>query len=269
MDARRKNGTRGFTMIEVIVVIAVLAILASVAVPLATVFEDRARAKATIDELDGIKTALLAYYEDWGSYPASLADLETGGYLVGQVNDEYGTDGWLHDYQYTASGMTASVSSAGLDFTASTPDDIAVSVSADGIAREITRREMDQIHVALRNYEYQRISASLAPLPSHWADQGGGDGAYTILKDEGLLPSGSDLATDGWGDPYVYSGTPADAVGSANVGAGAAAYGGGSGSGDDDGWGDDEDDHHDWGGSGDDDGEDEGDSRDDESRDRN
>jgi len=38
-------------MIEVIVVIAVIAILASIAVPLATVFEDRARADATAKEL--------------------------------------------------------------------------------------------------------------------------------------------------------------------------------------------------------------------------
>ncbi|MBZ0267234.1 type II secretion system GspH family protein, partial [bacterium] len=257
MNERRTNGTRGFTMIEIIVVIAVLAILASVAVPLATVFEDRARAKATADELDGIRAALLAYYEDWGSFPATLADLETGGYLTGQVNDEYGTDGWLHDYDYTAGGMTATVASAGLDFTASTPDDIAVSVTAAGVARDITRREMDQIHVALRNYEYRRIASELEALPGHWADEGGNDGAYSILKGEGLLPSGNELAADGWGDGYTYAGSPVDVVNSGNVGAGTGGGGGtalGSGA-EGGGWGDggDDEDSGGWGDSGDDD----------------
>jgi prepilin-type N-terminal cleavage/methylation domain-containing protein len=251
VDAWRTNAGRGFTMIEVIVVIAVIAILASVAIPLATVFEDRARAKATIEELDGIKSALLAYYEDWGSFPAALADLETGGYLTDQANDAFGTDAWLHGYEYTASGMSASVASAGLDFASSTSDDIAVSVSAEGVAREITRREMDQIHVALRNYEYQRVASELDPLPDHWADEGGEDGAYAVLRNEGLLPSGTELNADGWGQPYTYAGSPVDVVNSPNIGSGTSGGGatalgsGGSGGswgsgdddGEDDGWG--------------------------------
>ncbi|GJM45063.1 MAG: hypothetical protein DHS20C21_19050 [Gemmatimonadota bacterium] len=223
---RQVRSQRAFTMLELIVVIAVVAILASVAVPLATVFEDRARASATVDELESLETALLAHYEDFGSFPAALADLETQGYLVGQVqNDDYSTDAWANAYSYTRSGMSATVSSAGRDFTASTADDISLSVSAGVVARERTLQEIQQIHVALRNYEWQRVSSSLPPLPTHWEDQGGTDGAYTMLQDAGLLPSGSELLNDAWGDTYTYAGTPVAVVNSPNIGTGAGGGG--------------------------------------------
>ncbi len=209
----------GFTMIELIVVIAIVAILASIVVPLAVVFDDRARGEATAEEMRGLETALVAWYEDFGSFPSDLDSLVTAGYLGGEFDSTgHSTDAWFNDYAYTASGMSAGLSSAGADQVSSTADDLSLAVTATVLARNRTRDEMETIHVALRNYENLRVSNGLADLSSTW--DGSGTGAMQDLITEGLLPTGAKFIADDWGSTYVYTGSPADYVVSPNVGSG-------------------------------------------------
>ncbi len=211
----------GFTMIEVMVVIAIIAILASIVVPMAIVFEERARENATEKEMLGIQEALLAWYEDTGAFPAALDSLVTSGYLEGGLDTEaYTTDGWHSDYSYSASGMTASLTSLGMDRTTSTADDLVLSILGDVHAREETRDEVATIHVALRNYENQRVTNGLSSLPGHWSDQGAVDGAFQVLVDEALIPDEVRFLTDAWGSTYAFGGTPSDYVTTPNLGSG-------------------------------------------------
>ena len=214
-------GSRGFTMFELIVVIAIIAVLASIVVPLAGVFDDRAREDATEKEMKGIEQALVAWYEDHGSFPADLDSLESGGYLAdGFEPGGHDTDAWNNAYVYTVAGMTAGLVSPGIDRVGATGDDLTLTVRASMHAREETRDEIGTIHVALRNYESRRITDGLPNLPNHWPDQGGTDGAFQELVDEGLLPDEVRFLTDSWGSSYAYGGTPSDYVSSPNLGGG-------------------------------------------------
>jgi type II secretory pathway pseudopilin PulG len=207
-------------MIEVIVVLAIVSVLAAIVVPLATVFEDRAREEATREEMQGIERALVAWYEDHGAFPDHLDSLAVRGYLDADFDtDAHTTDAWHETYDYSPAGMTADLVSAGVDRTPSTGDDLALTVTGTRHARRETRDEMETIHVALRHYESQRIPHGLSPLPDHWPDQGMTDGAFTILVDEGLLPDEARFLSDSWGTTYEYSGSPADYVTSPHLGA--------------------------------------------------
>lgn len=71
----------GFTFIELVMVMAMIALLVSIALP--RYFEGQIRAKEAVllDDLSTMRTALEHYYEDNGSYPASLDDLVQQRYL--------------------------------------------------------------------------------------------------------------------------------------------------------------------------------------------
>ena len=213
-----KNDARGFTLIEVIVAVAVVAILASIALPMATAIEDRARVDATRSELAGLSEALRSYFEDNGAFPADLADLAADGFLAGGFDDaEIERDAWRNDYDYTPAALTATLISAGVDRTLATTDDLTITVEATPYARETTRDEIRTIRTALRNYETLRIPNTLADLPAHWDSSGGTAGAFQELVNENLLPNDTRYLTDSWGSGYSYSGTPADFVTSPNL----------------------------------------------------
>ena len=209
------NNARGFTLVDLIIVVAVLAVMASVALPILTVMEDRAREQRTAQEMRVLEGALVAYYRDYGAYPSALADLDTGGYLPGDIEGQaYDLDAWQAAYDFSVSGMTATLVSAGVDRQTSSGDDLTRNVSSVHVEREETRDEMLTIHIALRNYD---LLGCLPDLPAHWDDLGGTDGAFRMLVDEGLLPDESRFLTDGWGSTYTYAGTPATCVDSPNV----------------------------------------------------
>jgi prepilin-type N-terminal cleavage/methylation domain-containing protein len=217
----RNTPERGFTMLEMIVVVAVIAVLASIAIPLAAIFEDRAREEATEREMQSLEKALVAWYEDHDSFPADLDSLVDNGYLAAGLDSlGHSQDAWFNDYVYTPTSMTANLRSWGIDRTASTSDDLLLQVSAGASARAETRDEMETIHVALRNYESVRVVSSLPSLPNHWDVSGPTDGAFQMLISEGLIPNEVRFLTDSWGSTYAYAGTPSDAVASPGLGAG-------------------------------------------------
>jgi prepilin-type N-terminal cleavage/methylation domain-containing protein len=56
----KKNGKKGFTLVEVIVVLVILAILAAIAIPALTGYIDKAKYRSKITELHDVQTAVQA-----------------------------------------------------------------------------------------------------------------------------------------------------------------------------------------------------------------
>lgn len=212
---RRSQSIAGFTMLEVIVVVAIMVIVAGVAVPSSARLVTRTKTKATTTEMTAIGDALLDYVEENGSWPAALSVLTTAGYLGGGFSPaEALTDSWGMAYEYTSSRETSTLRSLGPDRRRNRKD-LVLTVDARARMREVTRDEMETIHVALRSYEIARGRGDVPALPAAWAGPGG---ALEGLVAAGYLPDDPRFETDAWGDEYVFAGSPSDAVTSAGVG---------------------------------------------------
>ena len=81
MEARRRGGERGFTLIELIIVMAIIAILVSIAVPIYARMVQRAKEAVLKEDLHTIRTAIDSYTIDKQKAPQSLDDLVQAGYL--------------------------------------------------------------------------------------------------------------------------------------------------------------------------------------------
>jgi type II secretory pathway pseudopilin PulG len=115
---RRARRGRGFALLEAIVAIAMLAIMAAAIVPLIVGAEDRARAEATVRELDRLKSAIDRFKDKVGVYPKLLehtidpiatSDANSCGaaYSAGQVNswanDDVKHGPWFNDHMVVKS----------------------------------------------------------------------------------------------------------------------------------------------------------------------
>jgi len=67
----------GFTLIELLVVIAIIAILIGVVRPMASVSASRTREFRCESNLRQIALGMRAYVDDYGSFPRTLADLDS------------------------------------------------------------------------------------------------------------------------------------------------------------------------------------------------
>lgn len=72
---------KGFTLIELIVVMAILAVLAALAVPRFTGMLEQSKLKAHNANVEMIAKAAEVYWAEKGAALASLAALETAGYI--------------------------------------------------------------------------------------------------------------------------------------------------------------------------------------------
>ncbi len=116
----RSPGSRGFTLIEIMVVVVIMAILAALIVPRVMSRPDEARVVAAQQDIRAIVQALKLYRLDTGRYPTTeqgLAALlarptlepipqnwKAGGYL-----ERLPKDPWGKDYQYLSPGIHAEI----------------------------------------------------------------------------------------------------------------------------------------------------------------
>jgi general secretion pathway protein G len=114
---RKRLGSQGFTLIEIMVVLVILGILAGLIVPRIMGRPDEARRMKAKIQIQSLETALQLYKLDTGNYPTTEQGLQAlveapatgelakawrdGGYLEkGQVPK----DPWGYDYVYLSPG---------------------------------------------------------------------------------------------------------------------------------------------------------------------
>ncbi len=90
---RRRDG---WTLIELTIVISLISILAAIALVGYRNALTRAREAVLQEDLFRMRDAIDQHYADRGAYPASLADLVTGGYLRAVPEDPFtnSADSW-------------------------------------------------------------------------------------------------------------------------------------------------------------------------------
>ncbi|MDY6065094.1 MAG: prepilin-type N-terminal cleavage/methylation domain-containing protein [Finegoldia sp.] len=77
----QKKKSKGFTLLELLVVLAIMAILVAIAVPRYQAQRDKAAITAHQSNVRILETAGENYYQDNGSYPESIQELQTKGYI--------------------------------------------------------------------------------------------------------------------------------------------------------------------------------------------
>ncbi|MBW1808179.1 MAG: type II secretion system major pseudopilin GspG [Deltaproteobacteria bacterium] len=110
----KARGTRGMTLIEIMVVIAIMGMMAT----LITVFfvrqQDQAKVDGTLIQMHNIEEALDAYKIRAGSYPSTEEGLQV--LVTGGVMKEKPQDMWDADFQYVRhSQRSYSLKSFGAD----------------------------------------------------------------------------------------------------------------------------------------------------------
>jgi prepilin-type N-terminal cleavage/methylation domain-containing protein len=78
---QRSRKQRGFTLIEILIVVVIVAILAAISVPIYLEYVESARASDAKTAISSIWQAAQIYYQDRGSYPGSVEDLEEAKYV--------------------------------------------------------------------------------------------------------------------------------------------------------------------------------------------
>lgn len=80
------NQQSGFTLIELMIVVAIIGILASIAIPSYREYMSRAQVTEAVSLTAGVKTPLIEWINDKGSFPAditSITDVLAGKYVEG------------------------------------------------------------------------------------------------------------------------------------------------------------------------------------------
>lgn len=213
----RRAASEGFSLIELIVVIAIMAVLAGVAVPTIDILQTRARSDKTVEQLESLESALEEYFLDNLEYPNQLQDLETGGYISSSfaAGDAF-LDGWGNVLAYQRNGYRVAVTSLGPDQTGS-PDDITLTDDGQRILRIETRDRMKTVHQALVQYQSDLGDLGLPALPALWYDADPSICAMGSLVANGYLANDLRFRSDAWGTDFLYSGSPAVHLTSANM----------------------------------------------------
>jgi prepilin-type N-terminal cleavage/methylation domain-containing protein len=112
-----RGGQKGFTLIELLIVVAILGILAAVIIPNVSGFMVTGRLNAKNTEVENVKTAALAYYAEYGTWPANTRTDNFSNFYAGSLDVEYTFDddyGWvLNASPYTTNGIAFQTGSTG------------------------------------------------------------------------------------------------------------------------------------------------------------
>ena len=100
-------GKKGFSLIELALVLAIIAVLLGIALYSAKGIRQAYLAERVTSELDSIAIASTGYYNENGSWPATLSDLRAGGYLAASSGD---LNPFGNAYVIMGGGETVSVS---------------------------------------------------------------------------------------------------------------------------------------------------------------
>ncbi|BCO09636.1 pilus assembly protein [Desulfolithobacter dissulfuricans] len=66
---KRKNGEKGFTLVELMIVVAIIGILAAIAIPQFTKYRARANNSAALSDARNFRTDMEGYFAEWQHYP--------------------------------------------------------------------------------------------------------------------------------------------------------------------------------------------------------
>jgi general secretion pathway protein G len=77
----RHRGSKGFTLLELLVVMTIIGILAAIAVPALRDSPQRAREATLREDLFTLRSVIDQYHGDKGNFPPDLQTLVTDGYL--------------------------------------------------------------------------------------------------------------------------------------------------------------------------------------------
>ena len=67
---KRKNGQKGFTLIELMIVVAIIGILAAIAIPQFASYRAKAQNSAALTDVRNLRTDLEGFYSEWQHYPS-------------------------------------------------------------------------------------------------------------------------------------------------------------------------------------------------------
>jgi len=95
MKPSAHRGSRGFTLIEMMVVITIMLILLGVAIPIYSQSVRKAQEDSFRQSLETLNTVIFQYTLDKQKPPQSLDDLKQAGYVTEIPKDITGSDTWV------------------------------------------------------------------------------------------------------------------------------------------------------------------------------